>query len=145
MREQDIQFVREFNRFYTNIIGLVDQHVLESPFSLPEARILYELYQLQPCTARDIMQKIQIDKGYLSRVISQFIKLKLLVKTKSKEDARAAELRLSARGISEFEKMNESSVKQIKMITEDLSAKQKADLIEHMKAIKEILNQHELK
>jgi DNA-binding MarR family transcriptional regulator len=145
MKEQDIQFVREFNRFYTNIIGLVDQHVLESPFSLPEARILYELYHLQPCTARDIMQKIQIDKGYLSRVISQFIKLKLLVKTKSKEDARAAELKLSAKGISEFEKMNESSVKQIKLITEDLSAKQKAELIEHMKAIKEILNKHELK
>jgi DNA-binding MarR family transcriptional regulator len=145
MKEQDIQFIREFNRFYTNIIGLVDQHLLESSFSLPEARILYELYHLQPCTASEIMQRVQIDKGYLSRVLAQFTRRKLLAKTKSKEDGRAAKLNLTAKGNSEFEKINNASVRQIKMITEDLTVKEKTDLIEHMKAIKDILNQHEVK
>jgi DNA-binding MarR family transcriptional regulator len=145
MKEQDIQFIREFNRFYTNIIGLVDQHLLESSFSLPEARVLYELYHLQPCTASEIMQSVQIDKGYLSRVLAQFARRKLLAKTRSKEDGRAAKLTLTSKGNSEFEKINSASVKQIKMITEDLTVKEKTELIEHMKAIKEILNQHEVK
>jgi DNA-binding MarR family transcriptional regulator len=145
MKEQDIQFIREFNRFYTNIIGLVDQHLLQSSFSLPEARILYELYHLQPCTASDIMQKVQIDKGYLSRVLAQFTRMRLLAKTKSKDDGRAAHLSLTAKGNLEFEKINQASIRQVKMITSDLSAKDKADLIDHMKGIKEILNQHEVK
>ncbi len=56
--------IRKFNRFYTNIIGLVNQTILESPYSLAEARVLLEIDNAQQCTASDLTKLLQIDPGY---------------------------------------------------------------------------------
>jgi len=72
MTTGDIQSVRDFNRFYTNIIGLLDRHILDSTYSLPEARVLFELNQQESCTAREILGVIKMDKSYLSRMLAQF-------------------------------------------------------------------------
>jgi len=141
MKEQDIQFIREFNRFYTNVIGLLDQHLLESSFSLPEARVLYELYHRQPCTASDILSVVQMDKGYLSRVLTQFGRKGILSKKKDKEDGRSVQLMLTVKGNHEFEKINKASIDQVKEIVKKLSSQREAELITHMKAIKSILNE----
>jgi DNA-binding MarR family transcriptional regulator len=66
-RDQElIDRIRSFNRFYTNIIGLLDQHFLDSPFSLTEGRVLYEICNTEDCSAKKIRENIVIDEGYLS-------------------------------------------------------------------------------
>jgi DNA-binding MarR family transcriptional regulator len=141
MNAIDIESVREFNRFYTSIIGLLNNHLLDSPYSLPEARIVYELYHRQPCTARDLMASVEMDKGYLSRVLTAFIRKGLLTKKQSKEDGRAAFLTLTTKGNSEFKKLNKASVNQIKQMIKPLSSVQKNNLVKYMKAIQGILKE----
>jgi DNA-binding MarR family transcriptional regulator len=139
MKKQDILYIREFNRFFTNMIGVLDQHILDSSFSLPEARVLYELHQRQPCTAREIMLSLKIDKGYLSRVLMQFARKGLVSKKENKADGRATFLALTAKGNGEFEKLDQASMSQVKNMVSNLSAQQETALINHMKAIQEIL------
>ena len=66
--------IRNFNRFYTNFIGLVNRHILQSPYSLAEVRDLLEIDTAGKCTARDLTGKLDIDPGYLSRMLSRFVK-----------------------------------------------------------------------
>ncbi|HEY5825037.1 MAG TPA: MarR family winged helix-turn-helix transcriptional regulator [Cyclobacteriaceae bacterium] len=140
MNSGDIELIREFNRFYTKVLGLLDQHLLHSPYSLPEARILYELYHQQPCTASAIMATVEMDKGYLSRVLALFTRKGLLTKKKSQDDGRATFLSLTVKGNSEFEKINQASVDQIKTMVKTLSGSEQLNLVKHMKSIQEILN-----
>jgi len=140
MNAEAIESVREFNRFYTKVLGLLDKHLLDSSYSLPEARVLYELYHRQPCTASDIMDVVEMDKGYLSRVLTLFTRKGLLAKKKSKEDARAMFLTLTSKGNSEFEKINRASIEQVKTIAKTLSSSEQIDLVMHMNAIQKILN-----
>jgi DNA-binding MarR family transcriptional regulator len=140
MHELPIQAIREFNRFYTGIIGLLDQHILNSPFSLPEARVLYELYHSPACTAKTIMAHLPVDKGYLSRILAQFKKKGLVTRKKSEADGRAALLTLTARGKAEFQKLDASSEKQVKAMLKNIPAPHQANLVQHMMAIREILH-----
>jgi DNA-binding MarR family transcriptional regulator len=72
-RDQElVDKIRGFNRSYTNIIGLLDQHFLDSPFSLTEGRVLYEICNTENCSAKKIREKIVIDEGYLSRILDSF-------------------------------------------------------------------------
>jgi DNA-binding MarR family transcriptional regulator len=140
MTEKDIQHIRDFNRFYTNVIGLVDNHILNSQYSLPEARVLYELFHQQPCTASAIMTSINMDKGYLSRVLKLFEKKGLLVRKQSKEDGRASTLVLTAKGNNEFDSINQASASQIREILSHLSPQEIKAAIDFMRRLKEILN-----
>ena len=140
MDNSDIPKVREFNRFYTNIIGLLDRHILESRFSLPEVRVLFEINSRGECTASDIMEVMRIDRGYLSRLLQNFSRQKLITRSRSKEDGRSVFLKLSARGKEIFRSLDKTSVKQIQSILGPLSKKEREELIEHMARIKEILH-----
>ncbi|MGO4417053.1 MarR family winged helix-turn-helix transcriptional regulator, partial [Cupriavidus sp. KB_39] len=87
--------VRRFNRFYTRQIGLLHEHLLESEFSLTEARILYELAHRTGLTSSDLCRELGLNAGYLSRVIAGFEKQGLVAKTRSQADARVSELALT--------------------------------------------------
>src|SRR6185369_16698357 len=106
MKPQHVQELRAFNRFYTNIIGLLDRHILNSNYSLPEVRIMYELYHRSSLTASDIITLIDIDKGYLSRILKKFDKSRLITKINSPSDKRASVVQLSPKGKKEFETLN---------------------------------------
>jgi DNA-binding MarR family transcriptional regulator/ribosomal protein S18 acetylase RimI-like enzyme len=97
-----IDAVRRFNRFYTRKIGVLRKGYLGSPFSLPEARVLYELYSRQDTTASDIAAALDLDQGYLSRLLQQFEKRGLVTRKASKDDARRSHLSLTARGKKTF-------------------------------------------
>ena len=141
MKNHATPSIREFNRFYTGVIGLLDQHILDSAFSLAEARILYELYHRQPCTASDIITHLSIDKGHLSRILDQFKKRALLTRDKSKADRRASHLSLTPKGNIEFEKLNQASEQQIKSLLKKTPVKDRAALVHHMNEIIKILSQ----
>lgn len=142
MQEQLIQDIRAFNRFYTDIIGLLDQHLLDSPFSLPEARVLFELAHRDPCTASDIMTAIRIDKGYLSRILLKFKKQQLILRKRSKEDGREVVLSLTAAGKNEFRKINEASHRQVVALLQPLSRRQQDELLEHLRGIRQLLEKN---
>ena len=134
--------IREFNRFYTNIIGLVNQNILESPFSLAEARVLLEIDAAGECTARDLIQKIDIDPGYLSRMLSRFIENGLVDRSSSSADGRAKILSLTDRGRDAFSQLSEASNLQIVQLLEELSESDQKELVSSMQAIKTILSRN---
>src|ERR1700741_4296100 len=108
MIQKQILRVRAFNRFYTNVIGLLEQRLLQSPFSLPEARVLYEMAQRKFTTASEIQGIITIDRGYLSRIIAQFIDDGLISRKKSVDDGRSYLISLTEKGRKTFTQMNEA-------------------------------------
>ena len=97
-----IDAVRRFNRFYTRKIGVLRKGYLGSPFSLPEARVLYELDRRKDTTASEIATALDLDQGYLSRLLQQFEKRGLVSRKSSKQDARRSHLSLTARGKKAF-------------------------------------------
>ena len=132
--------IREFNRFYTNVIGLLDNHLLRSPYTLTEARVLYEIYNTNECTARQIKEKISIDEGYLSRIIDRFVKNKLLLRKRSSNDARSKILTLTTKGEAEFLKLDKSSQESIEVMLKEISETESEKLAGMMTDIMKILS-----
>jgi DNA-binding MarR family transcriptional regulator/GNAT superfamily N-acetyltransferase len=94
--------IREFSRFYTNVLGLLDTHLLDTPFSLTEARVLFELAGPAPVGALDLRRTLNLDAGYLSRILSRFESDGLVSRSRSETDARRQVIRLTARGRAAF-------------------------------------------
>ncbi|MCS3800809.1 MarR family winged helix-turn-helix transcriptional regulator [Niastella sp. OAS944] len=138
-KQRTIEEIRAFNRYYTGLIGLLNDHLLDSEYSLAEVRILYEINTHQPVSASQIMSEMGIDKGYLSRVLKQLEKNGLISKQVSDEDARVALVSLTAKGETLFSKLNAASDQQIEALITNLSRDEQRTLIEHMHAIKVLL------
>src|SRR5258706_9393718 len=139
MNEIIISKIREFNRFYTNITGLINNHILESDYSLTEVRIIFEIYHNPTITARKIMETIQVDEGYLSRLISSLIKRKIVIRKKSKEDGRVYALALSAKGEKIFLQLNQRSSDKVTETIAHLTKDQQKELISLMERVKKLL------
>ena len=101
--------LRRFNRFYTGRLGLLQKGHLDSPYSLTEARILYELAQRPVMTAREICDLLALDQGYVSRILARFEKLKLISRRSSKEDGRVQHIALTAAGTKAFSALDAKS------------------------------------
>ncbi len=137
--QEFIDKIRSFNRFYTNIIGLLDQRFLDTPYSLTEGRVLYEISQMEECSAKKIRENIAIDEGYLSRIINKFIRQGLIRKSPSPQDKRLHMILLTEKGKREFLKLNDKSNKSISQLIEKLSEQENAELIGMMGRIRELL------
>src|ERR1700754_5032838 len=94
----DIAAVRAFNRFYTRKLGVLDQHLGQSTFSLSEARVLYELAHRDEVAARDIGIELGLDAGYLSRIVQSFDEKGLITRRPLASDRRQIRLSLTAKG-----------------------------------------------
>jgi DNA-binding MarR family transcriptional regulator len=136
-----IDKIRSFNRFYTNIIGLLDQHFLESPFSLTEGRVLYEICNTEECSAKKIRESIVIDEGYLSRILDSFTKRDLIKKTPSSQDGRLRMILPTEKGKREFANINTNSNRLISQLIENLSEQESKELVELMERIHRLLTQ----
>ncbi|MGO1071617.1 bifunctional helix-turn-helix transcriptional regulator/GNAT family N-acetyltransferase [Lysobacter sp. CA199] len=105
----EVDSVRAFNRFYTRRIGVLQEDLLDSPFPLTQARVLFELAQREPLAAREIGETLGLDPGYLSRILQTFADAGLIEKTRSEQDARSFVLTLSAQGREAFALLDRSS------------------------------------
>ncbi|MDR6940928.1 MarR family winged helix-turn-helix transcriptional regulator [Mucilaginibacter pocheonensis] len=143
-RKEQIQKIRAFNRFYTDLIGLLDNQLLHSDYSLAEARIFYEIVMGKSISASDIIAKLNIDKGYLSRILKKFEKQGLLCKEPSKSDARIAYLSLTAAGLQVFKGLDRASDEQIRHLVDRLDEQKVIELVGHMKSIFTILSPSEV-
>ena len=133
------QEIRMFNRFYTNIIGVVDRRILHTPYSLTEARILFEIFHDPSCTARRIKKILQVDEGYLSRTIDKLIKLGLITRKQLQSDGRVRILSLSKKGERELLKINEAAEASVKSMIEHLSPDEVDEILVLMRRIQELL------
>ena len=134
-----IDKIRGFNRFYTSILGLLDQHFLDSPFSLTEGRVLYEICNTEDCTAKKIRESFVIDEGYLSRILDSFTKRGLIKKTPARNDGRLRIILPTEKGKKEFANLNDNSNKLVSEMIEKLSAEEREDLLNKMEAIRVLL------
>jgi DNA-binding MarR family transcriptional regulator len=137
--QQSIDRIRSFNRFYTNIIGLLDQHFLDSPFSLTEGRVLYEICNIEDCSAKKIRENIVIDEGYLSRILDHFLKRGLIKKTRSQSDGRLWLIVPTDKGRREYASLNENSNQLVSKLIEKLSEAERADLLQKMEGIRALV------
>jgi DNA-binding MarR family transcriptional regulator/GNAT superfamily N-acetyltransferase len=104
-----ISAVRAFNRFYTRKLGVLDQQLLKSPFSLSEARVLYEIATRENPAAKEIGIELGLDPGYLSRIVQNFDDKGLIARTPLPADRRQHQLSLTAKGRQAFARINRSS------------------------------------
>ncbi|MGN6231157.1 MAG: bifunctional helix-turn-helix transcriptional regulator/GNAT family N-acetyltransferase [Trinickia sp.] len=135
-----IETVRRFNRFYTRQIGVLHEHLLDSDFSLTEARVLYELAHREGLTSADLCRELGLNAGYVSRVIARFEKNGLLVKTRSAADARASQLQLTDHGRARFAPLSEASRREVGAMLERLAAPAQRQLVDAMAEIESLLS-----
>lgn len=131
--------VRRFNRFYTKQIGLLQEHLWHSPFSLTEGRVIYEIAQHTETTATALRAALSLDAGYLSRILGAFQKRGIIHKRRSETDGRQALLRLSARGQDAFAKLNTQSHHDVGTLLRALPGSAQSRLVDAMQAIEDLL------
>ncbi len=130
---------RRFNRMYTRFIGTLNEGLLNSDYTLAEARVLYELATRAAPKASEIAEGLGVDPAYLSRMLGKFERDGLLRRKASEQDGRYAELMLTARGKSAFKKLNALSEEQAHNILQELPPAARMELIHCMQTIESIL------
>jgi DNA-binding MarR family transcriptional regulator/GNAT superfamily N-acetyltransferase len=139
-RQQRTGAVRRFNRFYTRQIGVLRKTYLDSPYSLGEMRVLYEIAHGSGPTASDIGRALDLDAGYLSRVLCNFEKRGLITRKASAEDARQSHLALTARGRKTFAPAERRSQRDVTAMLGKLGGDEQAKLIAAMRTIENLLD-----
>src|SRR6202048_2462145 len=137
--EHQISAVRAFNRFYTRKLGVLDQQLLKSPFSLSEARVLYELANRANVAAKEIGIELGLDPGYLSRIIQNFDESGLITRKPLPSDRRQYRLSLTAKGRQAFAKVDRSSHDDVADMLATLPRDDSRRLIEAMAMIERLL------
>jgi DNA-binding MarR family transcriptional regulator/GNAT superfamily N-acetyltransferase len=133
------EIVRSFNRFYTKQIHLLQEGILDSPLSLTEARVLFELAHRKSPTATEIGSALGLDAGYLSRILEAFLRRGYLTKRSAGPDRRQRQLSLTASGRKLFASMNAKSNQEAAAMLARLSGADQSRLITAMKTIETIL------
>ncbi len=134
-----IAAVRRFSRFYTRRIGVLQEGLLASPFSLAEGRVLYELAQQPAATARDLARELGMDTGYLSRILAAFEKRGLVRRATAQADARQRPLTLTAEGRRAFASLDRRSAREVGALLAPLPETAQARLTGAMAAIEALL------
>lgn len=134
-----VEAIRRFNRFYTQQIGLVTNQYLNTPFSLTEARVIYELAHHEQTTASVIRSELDLDAGYLSRILRGFERQGLIQKQPSETDGRQRNLRLTEKGLEAFTLLNTRSQNGIENILNKISIEDQNRLIDAMHTIERLL------
>lgn len=134
-----VRAVRRFNRFYTRHIGVLRQKLLDSPWSLTEARLLYELAHRERSSATELGRDLQLDPGYLSRMLRGFEQGGLLRRQPAPDDARRSLLSLTAAGRKAVAELEARSDAEAREMLQPLAGSARARLLQSMQAIEEVL------
>jgi DNA-binding MarR family transcriptional regulator len=140
MKENHINEMRSFNRFYTAVIGVLNNKFLNSKYSLPDLRVLQAIFFKEGITASDIIETLNIDKSYLSRILLRLEKDKLIIRKASPLDGRSYHLHLTLRGKKEYQEHDKASDKHINEMLARLDDRERNRLISSMQLIKNILS-----
>ncbi len=136
--------IRSFNRFYTAHLDILSQHYLDSEYSLTEIRILYEISESKTITAQKITEILNLDKGYLSRILKRFLKENLIIKVASAEDKRAFNIKLTDSGNELLSILNTKSENKIEGKIEKLNNSEKEILVDSMNTVRNLLTENKI-
>jgi DNA-binding MarR family transcriptional regulator/GNAT superfamily N-acetyltransferase len=137
--EERIGVVRQFNRFFTRQIGVLREGLLHSPYTLTEARILFELGQRDVVTASDLCRELGLDPGYLSRILARLEQQGLLEKVRPENDGRQRLLQLTREGKAAFALLDQRSRDEVSEMLNDLSEEEQRSLLKAMQTIESVL------
>jgi DNA-binding MarR family transcriptional regulator/predicted GNAT family N-acyltransferase len=137
--EGQIAAVRGFSRFYTHKLGIIEPKLLDSPFTLQEARIIYEIAQQENCTATDLVRALGLDAGFLSRTLAALQRRQIVARKPSKTDRRANELVLTAKGRAAFAELENRSRREVAALLGGLDDDGRARVVGAMTAIEQAL------
>lgn len=134
-----VEAVRAFNRFYTRQIGLLEAGLLKSPYSLTEARVLYELAHRDDLSAAALCRELGLDAGYLSRVVGKLERQGLLARSPSPTDRRQFALALTEKGKAAFGRLDRDLKTQVEAMVGRLSGDDRARLVSSMQTVRRLL------
>ena len=140
---EQVSTIREFNRFYTARLGLLRRRHLNVELSLTEARILYEIGASPPTTASTLRVTLELDAGYISRLLASMTRRRLLRQATSKTDGREKQLTLTTLGEKMFARLNEQSTAQLREMLANLNATDRQALVTSLRRVRKILNGNE--
>lgn len=138
--ETIIADIRQFNRFYTRIIGVLGNNLLGGDYSLAELRVLYEIANNDDVMAADLVRMLGMDFGYVSRILAQFEKRGWLKRERSEADARKSHLLLTAKGRKAFAAVNQQSRDEVAKLLEPLPWHQQVQLQAHLRQVQSLLS-----
>lgn len=133
-----VERIRRFNRFYTKVLGLLNNKLLKSDYSLAQARVLFELGQTPNLVSKELSKQLHLDPASLSRLLMRFEKQGLIRKKKSLEDTRKQVISLTSKGDSAIAKLQEMSNLQIKLSLSNTTHEEHGQLVKAMDRIEQI-------
>jgi len=136
-----VEAVRRFNRFYTRRIGVLHEGLLASRFTLTESRLLWELAHRDSLTATELARELDLDAGYLSRLLRNFKERGLVKSARSTDDARHQHLSLTAAGKRAFAPINTRSQADVSALLATLGESQQQQLLASMTRIEQMLGE----
>ncbi len=142
MKKENIEEVRAFNRVYTVFMGILNKSFLKSRYSLVETRVMHATYTKDGIMPSEIVTMLNIDKGYLSRIITSLERRNVIAKSKSSSDGRSVRLSITEFGKKEFEKLNKASDIQVEGLLSQFSDQDCEILVKNMSEIKAILERN---
>jgi DNA-binding MarR family transcriptional regulator/GNAT superfamily N-acetyltransferase len=131
--------IRRFNRFYTEKIGVLQEGLLQSPFSLAEARVLYEIAHAEQPIAAAIGKRLGLDAGYLSRIVKRLLEAGLLNRSRSRADGRERTLSLTRKGREQFALLDRRSHEEAAAMLRRLAPKRQAELVRALESAQSLL------
>jgi DNA-binding MarR family transcriptional regulator/N-acetylglutamate synthase-like GNAT family acetyltransferase len=138
--ETQVEAVRGFNRFYTQRIGVLQEGLLGSRFTLAQARVLFELGTHRSITAGELITRLGLDPGYLSRILQGLAESRLVTRKQSAADGRRADLSLTAKGRKAFTDLDQRSRRSIGELIRPLSPEHCTSLLDAMRIVQETLS-----
>ncbi|WP_281868855.1 MarR family winged helix-turn-helix transcriptional regulator [Brevibacillus parabrevis] len=140
MNKQSISDIRQFNRFYTKILGLFNDQILETNYTLTEARVLFEISERTECIANNLVQELRIDRSYMSRILRKFEREELIEKKTPLTDSRKTFLSLTQKGKEVLDNIHSQSDEQIEQLLDGLTDRDVNEICEAMALIQEKLS-----
>jgi len=141
--EQTVEATRAFARFFTKKAGILNELLLGSNFGLTESRILYELSAATDLTAKELSIQLDLDPGYVSRVLKKFEKQRLIFRQPSKQDRRRQLIYLTKQGQDEFTSLDQKSSNLFTNLLEGLNEQKQTELLNSMNKIQNLLSEPE--
>lgn len=136
-----VREIREFNRFYTNLIGALDySRHLHTPFTLTEARVLYEIAHAARTDAADLRVELSLDAGHLSRILAKFEEQRLVTRRPSEQDARRQRIELTTHGREAASLLEERSSEAVGSLLGPIPAGERSRLTAAMGTVRDILH-----
>ncbi|MEW9548750.1 GNAT family N-acetyltransferase [Nonomuraea sp. NPDC050783] len=139
LTEARVSEVRAFNRFYTKVIGVLQAGMLDSPYSLTEVRVLFELAHAEPMETGELRALLDLDAGYLSRILTRFDADGLIRRERSAADARKQVVRLTPKGSATFADLDRRSAELIERLLSGLPEADQGRLVGSMATIRSLL------